>query len=146
MAKMLSKNSSALTEYVIALGKVLNTIDDIHEKFHIPSIIALLTAHAENPDAEISQLLSGLNNQGISLNEGQIEILLSAYKTLYNNLVQLENFHMSNAGQPAKTKEMQILLQSIKGSLNGIKGILAEGETFAGLANATIKGHDEILL
>ena len=146
IVKMLSKNSSALTEYVIALGKVLNTIDDIHEKFHIPSITALLAAHAENPDAEISQLLNELNNQGISLNQGQIEILLSSYKTLYNNLIQLENFHMSNAGQPAKTKEMQILLQSIKGSLNGIKGILAEGEAFAGLADATIKGHNEVLL
>jgi 6-phosphogluconate dehydrogenase len=67
-------------QYSSALGQVLRTIDEIHSKLHLPSVMALLAAQAESPDAEISELLSNLNGQGILIDEGQIGILLSTYK------------------------------------------------------------------
>lgn len=145
VANIISKHSSALMQYSNALGKVLKTIDEIHSKLHLPSVMALLSAQAENPDAEISELLSNLNGQGIIIDEGQIGILLSTYNTLWDSIFQLEEFYNIGDGKPAKTAEMQTILKSIKGALNGAKGILAEGESYAGLAQATVKGHSEVL-
>lgn len=146
LAKVLSNSDKELGIYLVYLDKVLSTIDSIHEKLEMPAISDLILGNSQNPNPKISGFLQANNNKEIFLlqSEESLATLETAYTTLQTAINGLSGFNTEMVSTAAKTEVMQELLSVIKGSLSSIKGILMEGELFAGLCNAAFTGLELI--
>ena len=144
LSRLLSNNTEQLNTYLDLLSNVLEKIDFIHEKLGLAQVSSLILNHAQNPDVEVAKYLMSKEGQELHISEENVNILAGHYESLQTAIYGLKNFNTGMVSSKAKTEAMQDLLKSIRGALNGTKGILLESELYAGLCQASFQGLDMI--